>query len=60
VALANALSGAALRDAFAILILFVALELVRSTLHGAGEEDGRRSAEAKREHRHDSPADDGR
>jgi uncharacterized membrane protein YfcA len=40
VALANSLSGTALRDAFAILILFVAFELVRSTLRGAGEESG--------------------
>jgi uncharacterized membrane protein YfcA len=40
VALANALSGRALRIAFAVLILFVAAELVRSTLRGAGEEDG--------------------
>jgi uncharacterized membrane protein YfcA len=55
VALANALSGTALRDAFAILILFVAFELVRSTLRGAGEEEGTRSAEAKRRHRRDSP-----
>jgi len=38
VALANSLSGEALRIAFAALILFVAFELVRSTLRGAGEE----------------------
>jgi hypothetical protein len=41
VALANALSGHALRVAFAILILLVAFELVRSTLRGDGDEDGR-------------------
>jgi uncharacterized protein len=41
VALANSLSGTALRDAFATLILFVAFELVRSTLSGAGEEQAR-------------------
>jgi hypothetical protein len=40
VALANTLSGAALRVAFAILILVVAAQLVRSTLRGEGEEDG--------------------
>jgi hypothetical protein len=37
VALANTLSGAALRVAFAILILFVAAQLVRSTLRGDDE-----------------------
>jgi uncharacterized membrane protein YfcA len=40
VALANALSGRTLRVAFAVLILLVAFELVRSTLRGAGEESG--------------------
>jgi uncharacterized membrane protein YfcA len=36
VAMANALSGALLRDAFAILILIVAAQLVRGSLQGAG------------------------
>jgi uncharacterized protein len=36
VALANTLSGGALRVAFAILILIVAAQLVRSTLRGDG------------------------
>jgi uncharacterized protein len=34
VALANALSGAVLRDAFAVLIVIVAAQLVRRALHG--------------------------
>jgi uncharacterized protein len=33
VALANALSGAALRDAFAALMVVIAVQLVRRTLH---------------------------
>jgi uncharacterized protein len=36
VALANALSGAFLRDAFAILIVIVAAQLVRSSLQDTG------------------------
>ena len=37
VALANALSGAVLRDAFAVLLVVVAAQLVRRTLHqGSG------------------------
>jgi uncharacterized membrane protein YfcA len=36
VALANALSGALLRDAFAILILIVAAQLVRGSLQDTG------------------------
>ena len=38
VALANALSGQALRVGFAVLILIVAAQLVRSTLRGDGED----------------------
>lgn len=45
VALANALSGKALRVAFAILILFVAAQLVRDTLRGPQPEE---AADAKR------------
>jgi len=36
VALANALSGAFLRDAFAVLMLLVAAQLIRRTLRGDG------------------------
>lgn len=38
VALANALSGPVLRDSFAVLILFVAAQLVRRTLAGDRDE----------------------
>ena len=37
VALANALSGAFLRDAFALLMLIVAAQLVHRTLHGEAQ-----------------------
>jgi uncharacterized membrane protein YfcA len=37
VALANTLSGAALRDAFAVLLMIVAAQLVHRTLHDASE-----------------------
>ncbi|HEV3046243.1 MAG TPA: sulfite exporter TauE/SafE family protein [Solirubrobacteraceae bacterium] len=37
VVLANVLSGAALRDAFAALMIVVAAQLVRSTLQGAAK-----------------------
>jgi uncharacterized membrane protein YfcA len=36
VALANALSGAVLRDGFAVFMVIVAAQLARSTLRGAG------------------------
>lgn len=45
VALANTLSGQTLRVAFAILILLVAAQLVRSTLRGDGEESDQNGAE---------------
>ncbi|HEX3391861.1 MAG TPA: sulfite exporter TauE/SafE family protein, partial [Solirubrobacteraceae bacterium] len=45
VALANTLSGQALRVAFAILILVVAAQLVRSTLWDSGDESYRSGAD---------------
>lgn len=45
VALANTLSGQALRVAFAILIMVVAAQLVRSTLRGDGEENMERTGD---------------
>lgn len=44
VALANALSGKALRIAFAVLILVVAAQLVRNTLKESPEQDARPTA----------------
>jgi uncharacterized membrane protein YfcA len=40
VALANALSGAVLRDAFAVLMVLVAAQLVRRALRDPGRADG--------------------
>jgi uncharacterized membrane protein YfcA len=42
VALANALSGAALRVAFAVLLVFVAAQLARDALRAPGVASGRR------------------
>lgn len=53
VALANALSGAALRDAFAVLILLVAAQLVRSTLREGERDGGAQTSRAEEPHERD-------
>jgi uncharacterized membrane protein YfcA len=56
VALANALSGRVLRDAFAALMVLVAFQLVRRTLRTApGGAAGARSAGTERPHDHPPP-----
>jgi uncharacterized membrane protein YfcA len=44
VALANLLSGRALRDAFAVLLVVIAVQLVRTTLREGGRKPPRRAA----------------
>lgn len=59
VALANTLSGQALRVAFAILILVVAAQLVRSTLRGDGGESDYDGTDDDAASRRPSAATDG-
>jgi uncharacterized membrane protein YfcA len=59
VALANTLSGQALRVAFAILILVVAAQLVRSTLRGDGGESDCDRTDGDATSRRPSAATDG-
>jgi uncharacterized protein len=56
VALANSLSGQVLRVAFAVLILLVAVQLVRTTLRDSGEEGMTSNPAEAAPHHEDGPA----